>query len=70
MLVANLFQIVGSFMYFAGISSAFLIFSRIVAGVGLGIIGCLFSDIVKTTTLEERGPILSRIMVGRQVISI
>jgi len=33
----------------------------------LGIIGCLFSDIVKTTSLKERSSVLSRIMVGRQV---
>lgn len=33
----------------------------------MGVIGCTFSDIVKTTNLEERSGILSRIMVGRQV---
>ena len=67
MLVANLFQIAGSFMYFVGISSWFLISARLVAGIGMGIIGCCFSDIVKTTNAEERSPILSRIMAGRQI---
>jgi hypothetical protein len=88
MIIANLFQIAGSLMYFFGISKTFIICGRLVAGerclmkyskfcyffsfpfssgIGLGIIGCLFSDIVKTTSLKERSSILSRIMVGRQV---
>jgi hypothetical protein len=50
-----------------GISCWFLIGSRLVAGLGTGIIGCLFGDIVKTTTKEERTKILSRIMMSRQV---
>ena len=30
MIIANMFQIAGSFMYFAGVSSAFIICSRLV----------------------------------------
>lgn len=66
-LVANLFQIGGSFMYFMGISKNFIIGGRLVSGIGLGCLGCLFSDIVKTTQVSERSKRLSKIMVGRQI---
>lgn len=64
---ANLWQIAGSLMYFMGISTTFIIGGRLVAGVGLGVVSCTFSDIVKTTNAQERSTILSRIMIGRQL---
>jgi hypothetical protein len=36
-------------------------------GVGLGVISCTFSDVIKTTSISERSPILSKIMIGRQI---
>ena len=36
-------------------------------GIGLGVLSCTFGDVIKNTNAEERSPILSRIMVGRQV---
>ncbi len=38
MIVANLFQIFGSLMYFVGMNSLFIISSRLVAGIGLGLL--------------------------------
>lgn len=70
MIVANTFQIIGSFMYFMGISTWFIIFGRIVAGIGLGVVSATFSDVIKNTHEQERSPILSRIMVARQVAII
>jgi hypothetical protein len=35
MLFANSWQVVGSFMYFTGVSSHFLIFGRLICGVGM-----------------------------------
>lgn len=55
-------------MYFMGISTWFIIGGRLVAGIGLGVVSVTFSDVIKHTNPEERSPILSRIMVGRQVI--
>lgn len=54
-------------MYFMGISTWFIIGGRLVAGVGLGVVSVTFSDVIKNTNPDERSPILSRIMVGRQV---
>lgn len=56
-------------MYFMGISKTFIIGGRLVSGIGLGCLGCLFSDIIKNTHIKERSTRLSRIMVGRQVYS-
>jgi hypothetical protein len=39
----------------------------IILGLGLGSIGCTFSDIIRTTNIKERSSYLSRIMVGRQI---
>lgn len=66
-LFANLWQIGGSFMYFVGLSKWFIISGRLVAGIGQGVLGCCFSEIVKTNTVpQERSKILARIMMGRQ----
>ena len=67
MLFANIWQIVGSFMYFLGYDKWFLISGRLVAGVGLGVLACCFGEIVKNTKEEERGKILARVMMGRQI---
>jgi len=36
-------------------------------GIGIGCLGCVFSDIVKTTEVNERTTRLSRVMIGRQI---
>ncbi len=54
-------------MYFMGISKTFIISGRLVSGIGLGCLGCIYSDVVKNTQITERSTRLSRIMVGRQV---
>jgi MFS family permease len=40
---------------------------RLVAGIGLGVLSCCFSEITKNTNDEERGKILARVMMGRQI---
>ena len=37
-------------------------------GIGLGVLSCAFSDVIKNSSVEERSAVLSRVMVGRQVI--
>ncbi len=54
-------------MYFLGYNKWFLISGRLVAGVGLGVLSCCFSEIVKTTEADQRGKILARVMMGRQI---
>lgn len=54
-------------MYFIGYDKWFLISGRLVAGIGLGVLSCCFSEIAKNTSEEERGKILARVMMGRQI---
>ncbi|XP_076318412.1 uncharacterized protein LOC143229664 isoform X2 [Tachypleus tridentatus] len=67
LLVTNIGEIVGSFMYFLGISSWFLVFSRLIAGIGSGAGAAVFADITRSTSEEERTPIISSVVLCRQI---
>ncbi|ELU07452.1 hypothetical protein CAPTEDRAFT_179683 [Capitella teleta] len=67
LLAANCFEIVGSIMYFMGISTWFLIGSRFIAGIGTGVEACLFADIARATSKEERTGVMSIFMAVRQL---
>lgn len=67
LLVTNLGEIVGSFMYFIGYSSWFLVASRLVSGIGIGGGAAMLADITRSTAEEDRTGILSIIMSLRQI---
>jgi len=66
-LFANIWQILGSFIYFIGRDKWLIIAGRFIAGIGAGVGSCCFSEVVKTTEAGERSKILARIMIGRQI---
>ena len=66
-LFLNLFQIAGSLMYFMGISPAFMIFGRLVEGLGNPAMVAFTTDVCRATTLEERTPVLLLFNIAQQL---
>ncbi|XP_077471144.1 uncharacterized protein LOC144085585 isoform X1 [Stigmatopora argus] len=66
LLLANLFQIVGSFLYFVGYSKWLLVGSRLVAGVGAGAGSSVFAFLTRITRPEERAGVFAAVMACRQ----
>ncbi|XP_072037051.1 uncharacterized protein [Amphiura filiformis] len=66
-LFANMFEIIGNFMYFMGINLMMLLGSRLIAGIGAGVGSSLFAQIARTTTEAERAAAISVAMAARQV---
>ncbi|XP_046882875.1 major facilitator superfamily domain-containing protein 8 [Hypomesus transpacificus] len=65
-LFANVFEIVGNFMYFMGYSKWMLLCSRLVAGIGAGAGSSIFSFLTRSTRPEERAGVFAAIMACRQ----
>ncbi|KAM3865747.1 major facilitator superfamily domain-containing protein 8 [Diretmus argenteus] len=65
-LFANLFEIVGNFMYFMGYSKWLLLCSRLVAGVGAGAGSSIFGFLTRSTRPDERAGVFAAIMACRQ----
>ncbi|XP_029562021.1 major facilitator superfamily domain-containing protein 8 [Salmo trutta] len=65
-LYSNLFEIVGSFMYFMGYSKWLLLCSRLVAGIGAGAGSSIFGFLTRSTRPEERAGVFAAIMACRQ----
>ncbi|CAM4597525.1 unnamed protein product [Lepidochelys olivacea] len=66
-LFANVFEIMGNFMYFMGISKWLLLGSRLVAGVGTGAGASIFGYLTRSTTSQERAKVFAAVMACRQV---
>ena len=66
-LFLNLFQITGSLMYFFGISPAFMIFGRLIEGLGNPAMVAFTTDVCRATTLEERTPVLLLFNIAQQL---
>nr|XP_061790998.1 major facilitator superfamily domain-containing protein 8-like [Nerophis lumbriciformis] len=66
-LFANLFEIVGNFMYFMGFSKWLLLSSRLVAGIGTGAGSSIFGFLTRSTAPEDRSTVFAAAMVCRQV---
>ncbi|XP_061681739.1 uncharacterized protein mfsd8l1 [Syngnathoides biaculeatus] len=64
---ANLFEIVGNFMYFMGFSKWLLLSSRLVAGIGTGAGSSIFGLLTRSTAPEDRSTVFAAVMVCRQV---
>ncbi|XP_077389425.1 major facilitator superfamily domain-containing protein 8 isoform X1 [Festucalex cinctus] len=66
-LFANIFEIVGNFMYFIGFSKWVLLSSRLVAGIGTGAGSSIFGFLTRSTAPEDRSTVFAAVMVCRQV---
>ncbi|XP_072030196.1 major facilitator superfamily domain-containing protein 8-like [Amphiura filiformis] len=65
--IANLFEIIGNFMYFMGFNLWFLLLSRLVAGVGAGVQSTIFAQISRSTHEEDRASAISLALAAKQV---
>ncbi|XP_029988861.1 uncharacterized protein mfsd8l1 [Sphaeramia orbicularis] len=65
-LFANLFEIVGNFMYFLGYSKWLLLSSRLVAGIGTGAGSSIFGFLTRSTVPEDRATVFAAVMACRQ----
>ncbi|XP_029284874.1 major facilitator superfamily domain-containing protein 8 [Cottoperca gobio] len=65
-LFANVFEIIGNFMYFMGYSKWLLLSSRLVAGIGTGAGSAIFGFLTRSTALEDRATAFATVMACRQ----
>ncbi|XP_059196764.1 major facilitator superfamily domain-containing protein 8 [Centropristis striata] len=65
-LFANLFEIIGNFMYFMGFSKWLLLSSRLVAGIGTGAGSSIFGFLTRSTAPEDRATAFAAVMACRQ----
>lgn len=65
-LFANLFEIIGNFMYFMGFSKWLLLSSRLVAGIGTGAGSSIFGFLTRSTAPEDRATVFAAVMACRQ----
>ncbi|XP_060889779.1 uncharacterized protein mfsd8l1 isoform X1 [Labrus mixtus] len=65
-LFANLFEIVGNFMYFMGFSKWLLLSSRLVAGIGMGAGSSIFGFLTRSTSPDDRATVFAAVMACRQ----
>ncbi|XP_042368320.1 uncharacterized protein mfsd8l1 isoform X2 [Plectropomus leopardus] len=65
-LFANLFEIIGNFMYFMGFSKWLLLSSRLIAGIGTGAGSCIFGFLTRVTSTEDRATAFAAVMACRQ----
>ncbi|XP_041791154.1 major facilitator superfamily domain-containing protein 8 [Chelmon rostratus] len=65
-LFANLFEIIGNFMYFMGFSKWLLLSSRLVAGIGTGAGSSIFGFLTRSTTPDDRATVFAAVMACRQ----
>ncbi|CAG0896380.1 unnamed protein product [Cyprideis torosa] len=63
----NCFQIVGDILYFIGVNVWVIFIGRLLGGIGVGMNSCIYSEVSRATTAKERTPILTGIVLVRQV---
>lgn len=66
-MVANMFQIGGNFMYFVGSSKYMVLGGRLMAGVGMGAAASILAQLAWTSTEKERTAVFSVALALRQV---
>jgi ceroid-lipofuscinosis MFS transporter 7 len=67
LLIGNLFEIVGNFIYFIAFNKWLLLLSRFISGIGMGVSPVLVAEIAKRTSKEERTSILTFVLSFRQL---
>ncbi|XP_068445925.1 major facilitator superfamily domain-containing protein 8 [Clinocottus analis] len=65
-LFANLFEMIGNFMYFMGFSKWLLLSSRLVAGIGTGAGSSIFGFLTRSTSPQDRATAFAAVMACRQ----
>ncbi|KAM9386234.1 uncharacterized protein mfsd8l1 isoform 2-T3 [Pholidichthys leucotaenia] len=65
-LFANVFEIIGNFMYFMGYSKWLLLSSRFVAGIGAGVGSSIFGYLTTSTAPGDRATVFAAFMACRQ----
>uniref|UniRef100_A0A3B3QNQ3 Major facilitator superfamily domain-containing protein 8-like n=1 Tax=Paramormyrops kingsleyae TaxID=1676925 RepID=A0A3B3QNQ3_9TELE len=65
-LFANLFEVVGNFMYFMNFDKWLLLSSRLVAGIGTGAGASIFGYLTRSTAPEDRSTVFAAVMACRQ----
>ncbi|KAE8294071.1 hypothetical protein D5F01_LYC07017 [Larimichthys crocea] len=65
-LFANLFEIIGNFLYFMGFSKWLLLSSRLVAGIGTGAGSAIFGFLTRSTSPDDRATVFAAVMACRQ----
>ncbi|KAK5907162.1 hypothetical protein CesoFtcFv8_005041 [Champsocephalus esox] len=65
-LFANVFEMIGNFMYFMGYSKWLLLSSRLVAGIGTGAGSAIFGLLTRSTAPEDRATAFAAVMACRQ----
>uniref|UniRef100_A0A3B5L260 Major facilitator superfamily (MFS) profile domain-containing protein n=1 Tax=Xiphophorus couchianus TaxID=32473 RepID=A0A3B5L260_9TELE len=65
-LLCNIFEIIGNFMYFMGYSKWLLLSSRLLAGIGTGAGSSIFGFLTRSTASEDRATVFAAVMACRQ----
>ncbi|XP_054907217.1 major facilitator superfamily domain-containing protein 8 [Poeciliopsis prolifica] len=65
-LLCNLFEIIGNFMYFMGYSKWLLLSSRLLAGIGTGAGSSIFGFLTRSTAPKDRATVFAAVMACRQ----
>lgn len=66
-IILNIFEITGNFMYFAATSKYMVLGSRFLVGIGVSAGSVLFGELARTTTKKERTAVFSLFMATRQI---
>jgi ceroid-lipofuscinosis MFS transporter 7 len=66
-LLANLFEIGGNFMYFTALSEWMVVGSRLLTGIGAGAGASIFGYLAQTSSKKDRTAFFSLFMAARQV---
>ncbi|CAF1086759.1 unnamed protein product [Rotaria sp. Silwood1] len=61
------FKIIGNILYFIGINIYVVIISRLIAGIGMGLVPPLLAEISRRSTPKNRTQLLSKILGCRQI---
>jgi len=62
-----MFKIIGNLLYFIGVNIYFVVISRLIAGIGMGLVPPLLAEISRRSTPKTRTQLLSKILGCRQI---
>ncbi|UJR37173.1 hypothetical protein I4U23_029882 [Adineta vaga] len=62
-----IFKIIGNLLYFIGINIYIVVISRLIAGIGMGLVPPLLAEISRRSTSKTRTQLLAKILACRQI---
>lgn len=62
-----IFKIIGNLLYFIGINIYIVVLSRLIAGIGMGLVPPLLAEISRRSTAKTRTQLLSKVLACRQI---